>query len=115
MSRKELGLLIALSPSLLLEVSLAAAAVVRPHAVRQCHVAVPGPADDRQAAVADARGHPGGMEHLHGLLPGTAPGRLLVRSRHHHLARRAPPGAIASRRPAPAALDSEPHRGSRSA
>src|SRR5207248_2494258 len=82
------------------EVPLAAPVPFRFDAVRECHAAVFGPAHDRQAPAADAGRHAGGVEHLHGLLPGTTARRLLLCAPDHDLAwsppsSRAAPGSLA--------------------
>src|SRR5262249_62004774 len=61
---------------------------------------VRGRADVRPDGPAPGRGLAVGLDHGHGLLPGRAPRRLLLRLRFDPLARRPAPGAA----PLPAAL-----------
>jgi len=64
----------------------------RPHAVHQRHAAVRGAADVRQDGVAAAGRDARRVEHLHGLLPGDAAGRVRVRPPVDQVARSAAPG-----------------------
>src|SRR5260370_21106912 len=98
-----------------LEVLLPDALLVRPNPVRQRYAAVSCSAHDRQDASAALGRDAGRVEHLHGLFPGPAAGRLCLRPRHDGLAWGAPPGPVAPRRPAAAPAEPEPHPGSRSA
>src|SRR5262245_21851808 len=67
----------------------------------QCLAALSGGAHDRQDDSAAARRHTGGLEHLHDLLPGRPPGRLLLRTSAQPLAERSAPGARAPGRDLP--------------